>query len=308
MTQTSDSLVGNSFRLGYRFQRYWDTSMALAFFSAETGAGLFVLSLLLGYLPGMIVGLALVGTLKPYFHLAHMGVPQKSWRAVLRPDRSWISRGTLSIGVLVGCGALHILDRAYGLQASLGVPAVVGMLAGWGALAAGLMVMCYQGFAMAHSDALALWASPLLPLSSLLYSASAGVLLLLVLVLGTGGLEAAQLQTLRYAAVLLLLADIAVVQALLVAARRKSRGGAFSAQLLTQGQFARQFRNLVIGVGQLLPLIAMLLFGGYWAAAALASAGMLCGFYTFRLLMFRAAVFEPITHDLAGSLGLPLPR
>jgi sulfite dehydrogenase (quinone) subunit SoeC len=306
MTQTSDSLVGNSFRLGYRFQRYWDTSMALAFFSAETGAGLFVLSLLLGYLPGMIVGLALVGTLKPYFHLAHMGVPQKSWRAVLRPDRSWISRGTLSIGVLVGCGALHILDRAYGLQASLGVPAVVAMLAGWGALAAGLMVMCYQGFAMAHSDALALWASPLVPLSSLLYSASAGVLLLLVL--GSGSLETAQLQTLRYAAVLLLLADIAVVQALLAVARRKSRGGAFSAQLLTQGQFARHFRNLVIGLGQLLPLVAMLLFGGFRAAAVLASIAMLCGFFAFRLLMFRAAVFEPITHDLAGSLGLPLPR
>jgi hypothetical protein len=34
----------------------------------------------------------------------------------------------------------------------------------------------------------------------------------------------------------------------------------------------------------------------------------LIGFFAFRLLMFKAAVFEPITHDLAGSIGLPSSR
>ena len=35
---------------------------------------------------------------------------------------------------------------------------------------------------------------------------------------------------------------------------------------------------------------------------------MLVGFYAFRILMFKAAVFEPISHDLAGSIGLPKAR
>ena len=61
MTQAQPPLVGNTFRLGYRFQRYWDTSMALAFFSAEVGSGLFFVSSCLGLTSGMVLGLVLVG-------------------------------------------------------------------------------------------------------------------------------------------------------------------------------------------------------------------------------------------------------
>jgi len=72
---------GDTLRVGYRFQRYWDNSMAYAFFCAEAGAGLFFVSLLLDNVTGMIIGLIPVATGKPYFHLAHMGVPMRSWRA-----------------------------------------------------------------------------------------------------------------------------------------------------------------------------------------------------------------------------------
>ena len=65
--------------------------MAVAFFAAEVGTGLFLVSYYFDLMLGMILGVALAGTLKPYFHLAHMGVPGKSIRALLRPDRSWIS-------------------------------------------------------------------------------------------------------------------------------------------------------------------------------------------------------------------------
>jgi hypothetical protein len=106
MTRADARLVGDSFKLGYRFQSYWGTSMALAFFSAEVGVGTFLLALYYDHLPAMIFGLVLAATLKPYFHLAHMGVPSKSWRAIIRPDRSWISRGAIAIGLLIGSGAL----------------------------------------------------------------------------------------------------------------------------------------------------------------------------------------------------------
>ncbi len=93
---------GDTLRVGYRFQRYWDNSMAYAFFCAEVGAGLYFVSLLLDSLVGMAVGFVVVSTGKPYFHLAHMGVPAKSWRAMLRPDRSWISRGVWLLAGLDG--------------------------------------------------------------------------------------------------------------------------------------------------------------------------------------------------------------
>lgn len=295
----SDRLVGTSFRPGFRFQRYWDASMAWAFFFAEVGSGTFAVSLLLDDALGMAIGLALVLTLKPYFHLAHMGVPGKSWRAVLRPDRSWISRGALAIGVLGAFGGLHLLDRVFGL----GLPSGLANAILWVALGAALLVMCYQGFAMAASRTFALWAQPLLPVASFLYAATIGTLV--ASLLGTGIDAVARAWLVRAAPVLLVL-DLLVVFGILGFARAKSTGGAFSVELLTKGRYARQFGVQVLGLGLIAPLALLLLASAAWPARALALAGVLAGHYALRVLLFRAAVYEPITPaGLAGSLGLP---
>lgn len=296
MSQSSDRLVGNSFRPGYRFQRYWDTSMALAFFFAEVGTGLFAVSLHFGHAPGMAAGLLLALTLKPCFHLAHMGVPGKSWRALARPDRSWVSRGALAIGALGAFGLLHLLDRLQWLA----LPADAATLVKYAALAAALVVMCYQGFAMSASASFALWATPLLPLSSMLYALTAGVLLASLI-----GAGEAWVPSLLLAGQGLLVLDLAVVFAILGHARRKSKGGAFSVELLMKGRYAPGFRNLVLLAGLVLPLVLVGVAGGHLALRALATAAMLAGLYGFRIMMFRAAVYEPITHDLAAGIGLP---
>ena len=57
-------LVGDTFNVGFRLQRYWDTPMANAFFFGELGAGLALASLLLDFLPGVITGLLITGILK----------------------------------------------------------------------------------------------------------------------------------------------------------------------------------------------------------------------------------------------------
>ena len=115
MATVQPVIVGDSFALGYRFQKYWDVSMANAFFCGELGAGLFFISFFYQVMPGMILGLLITGFLKTYFHLAHMGVPAKSWRAIIRPDRAWISRGLISIGFFITFGALHVLIESNGL-------------------------------------------------------------------------------------------------------------------------------------------------------------------------------------------------
>lgn len=297
MNASTDRLVGNSFRPGYRFQRYWDMSMALAFFSAEVGTGLFVVSLYLDLVPGMILGLALAATLKPYFHLAHMGVPKKSWRAIARPDRSWVSRGAIAIGVLVASGVVHILQRTVGL----GLPPELAQVVGYVALAAGLVIMCYQGFAMAASESFALWASPLLPAASFLYAATAGVLLASV-----AGAGRAIAEPLPGVAALLLVADLAVVATILVVAARKSQGGRFSVELLLKGRYARGFVGGAIGLGLVVPFALIIAAGESLVLRLVAAVAMLAGFFAFRLLVLRAAVYEPISHDVAASLGFPL--
>jgi formate-dependent nitrite reductase membrane component NrfD len=293
-------LVGNSFRLGYRFQRYWDNSMAYAFWSAEVGAGLFAVGCYLKLVPAMVVGLVLVATLKPYFHLAHMGVPAKSWRAILRPDRSWISRGALGIGVLVGAGALHVLDASLGGR----LPATLGMLVAGVAAAAALLVMCYQGLAMASSESFALWATPLVPVASFLYSLTAGTFGAWLL----GGSAAEAAAPLPGLTAALLAGDLAVLAGLLALARRKSSGGAFSVGLLTGGEYATAFFGLVVLVGLVVPLALTTIAPGRPGVVGLATTALLAGFLAFRLLVFKAAVFEPIADALPGSLGLALRR
>lgn len=306
MTRADARLVGDSFKLGYRFQGYWGTSMALAFFSAEVGAGTFLMALYHDHIPGMILGLLLAATLKPYFHLTHMGVPRKSWRAIIRPDRSWISRGAIAIGLLVGFGALYVLDRAVDLQATYGLPPFFGSIAKYVAIVAGIVVACYQGLAMAASESFTLWASPLVPASSLCYAATAGALT--VLVVGWEALGDSQRAGLATVSQVLLLVDLAVVVGILLHASRKSRGGAFSVELLLKGELATTFRYLVVIAGLAAPLLLVAFGGGQRLLVALAWLAMLAGFYAFRTLLFKAAVFEPITHDLAGSIGLPGSR
>ena len=162
---------GDTLRVGYRFQRHWDNSMAYAFFCAEVGAGLFFVSLLLDSVAGMIIGLIPVATGKPYFHLAHMGVPARSWRAALRPDRSWISRGAISIVFFVGASVLYIVLGRLGLLAWLGMADNAfgqGLLwlVQWVAVVAAMVVMVYHGFAIADSSSIAFWNTGMMPVSS----------------------------------------------------------------------------------------------------------------------------------------------
>lgn len=306
MTQTNARLVGNSFKLGYRFQRYWDTSMALAFFFAEVGTGLFLISYYFDFLPGMIAGLAVTGTLKPYFHLAHMGVPKKSWRAILRPDRSWISRGALAIVVLIGFGVLYVLDFGVNLEASFGLPAIVGKLAGYVSVAAAVTVMCYQGMAMSDSEAFTLWASILLPVSSFCYALTAGMMVMLVI--GWHVLGEEQRALLTNMVLIMLLLDVVIVVGILARAKSKSKGGEFSVELLTKGEYARYFFGLVLILGLVLPVVVLALADGIWVSHMIATLSALAGFLAFRVLLFKTAVFEPLTHDLAARIGLPMAR
>ena len=302
MTLDDNRMVGNSFRLGFRFQRYWDTSMANAFFAAETGTGLFMVSLYFDFLLGMIAGLAFVGTLKPYFHLSHMGVPSKAIRALLRPDRSWISRGALGIGALLAFGVLHILNQSYDVFTLFGLPQWLASAAKYGAVVGGLIVMCYQGMAMADSPAIALWKSPLLPVSSFLYASTCGVIL--TAVLGWHHFPTEQVSQLLNLGVVLLVSTLIVVALILITANKRSKGGAYSVELLLKMGYSKWFKGLVLITGLLLPALMLFFAGDMFLAAVIASLALLAGFYAFRVLLFKAGVFEPLSNDLVNSLGL----
>lgn len=287
-------IIGDDFNVGFRFQRYWDTSMANAFFSAETGSGLFFVSLLVNYVPGMVAGLLVCGVFKSYFHLSHMGVPAKSWRAMLRPDRSWISRGVISIMVFTSFGVLHAANIGLGLEALIGFgPILTGLVKVVAAVAA-LLVMSYQGFAMSHSTAIALWSTGMMPVSSLVYAATSG--LFIVLAIGWNGFFGDD-PGLRALLMNIALGGLGVIAAVLLsllhAAYHGSPGGTKSVELLIRSIYAKWFYGAICVIGILVPA-TLLLFPTGHGSMIIATVAMLVGFYAFRVLIFKAGLFEPI--------------
>ncbi|MCL4711122.1 MAG: dimethyl sulfoxide reductase anchor subunit [Pseudorhodoplanes sp.] len=279
-------LAGDSFRLGYRFQRYWDVSMASAFFCGELGAGLFIVAMVYDSIPGLVLGLLVAGVGKSLFHLTHMGVPGKSWRAILRPDRSWVSRGLIAIVVFCAAGILHTINVMMGRVFPYGtiLPVI--------AAASGLVVMLYQGFAMADSPAIALWNTAMMPFAGLLYALTSGLVLTLVLHSPRMSPEAAG--RLTELALIAIVGVLIMLLSVMHAAFRGSPGSRLSAKLLTQSRYAAWFYGVTIGVGVVVPLVALWLGNGSLLAGMIAAGGVLAGFYSFRVLVFKAGVYEPI--------------
>jgi formate-dependent nitrite reductase membrane component NrfD len=262
--------------------------MAYAFFCAEFGAGLYFVSLLLDSMAGMALGFIVVATGKPYFHLAHMGVPKKSWRAMLRPDRSWISRGVWALAGMIGFSFLYIACTYYGSQLGIEAGSTLLWLLKIASAAFALVVMTYQGFAMSHSSAIAIWNSAILPMASLLYSLAVGLAVARAVMPEHAAFGVA-------GSLQLLLLGLAVMHLMLLHSGWHGGPGArTSVELLLQTLYAKWFWGLVVAVGIVLPALLLWLAPQAQAATLVSAIAVVAGFMTWRILIFKIGVYEPI--------------
>jgi hypothetical protein len=65
-------------------------------------------------------------------------------------------------------------------------------------------------------------------------------------------------------------------------------------ELLTRAFYAKWIYGAVWGAGLVLPALLLWFAGDAYIAVMLATIGMLTGYYAFRVLIFKAGVFEPI--------------
>jgi hypothetical protein len=92
----------------------------------------------------------------------------------------------------------------------------------------------------------------------------------------------------------LLLADLIMLFSMLHIAHHGSAGSKLSAELLARTRYAKWFYGVVVGAGILLPMLVLSLGNEMLAVRALAALGVLAGFYSFRVLIFKAGVYDPI--------------
>ena len=81
----------------------------LAFFFSEIGAGIYLVSIFLNFSPGWLMGWLVSLVLGGFIHLGFLGKPLRSWRMLLRPASSEISRGMWVVLLFAVIGFFQVL-------------------------------------------------------------------------------------------------------------------------------------------------------------------------------------------------------
>jgi formate-dependent nitrite reductase membrane component NrfD len=278
------------FSVGPKLQRTWGFREAAVFALEGLAATVMVGSARVGWLPGMIAAeaamLIAVGLL-----FSHLGNPRAAWRAIVNIRRSWISRGTATIGGFVALGGVAIASRLW-----LPLPGPMESLLFWLQAATAGFILFYPGFAMAASAGIPFWTTGVLPLLSCLGGLSSGLAALVALapvaqVLPFAADTAAAVQ-------LGAIGAIAVgVLALVTAAQRMGAAARLSAQRLLTVEVL-WFWTLAVGLGLALPAACytIMMFRPDVAVPTAAAAALLraSGDVALRYALLKVGAFEAL--------------
>ncbi len=261
----------------------------LAFFFGGIGSGLYLVSLWLDSLTGMVAGWLIVLVLKGAAHLAFLGHPWRAWRAVLRPQTSWVSRGLIAIVLFALCGALQFMF-AYllpGSSAEVVLKVITGLLA--------VVIAMYTGFALSCLTGVPFWNNGLLPVLFLACGITGGLGLALAIALAGGDMPLAAVET--GAQYMLLIFPLLLVMYIWSATYAQPAGKASVAELLT-GRTLPWFWGGLIVCGLVIPgaISAYALVAGEVSHAWL-SLSVVCeviGGLSLRYCILKVGIYHPL--------------
>jgi protein NrfD len=268
----SKGATTNNFILELRSQRHWDWKVAFYLYGAGTSAGLVFLELVLRRwaiideptaLSGMAVGLALA-LVSLGFLFSHLG-PSARWRFLYvfrKPRTSWIARGAIIVTVLVVLRILILLPSVPGFTGlPWGEETDVGVLLRLAAMLFAAAFMAYSGLVLSSWNSIAFWNTPLLPILYIAHSFLAGFAALpLVVVAFDGEAKLAGMESVLEPALLILLGANGLLLLIYMWGMATATTAAReSVRRLLQGQCRWSFWIGVVGVGLVLPFLAVAL-------------------------------------------------
>jgi len=305
-------------------QKIWGWPIASYLLLGGLGGGCYLIGVLSDFFSfsslfsrvGVSLGppLVCIGT---FFLLADLGRPRMAVRAILRPSTSWISRGTLILGVFILVGVVHIalwiwpfdwLARAIIFRRLMG--AVNSIFA--------LMTIIYTGLFLGSFRPIPLWCSPLIPAIFLVSGLSTGLMAtgMGVVVLHRGGpVTAANPETTFFfpmlEVALLVLEGLMVV--FYLQGSRLLEASRASVRKIVRGDLAAPFWFGFVVLGLLIPLgvnVIGQLFGSglthSLAPTLLSSVSGLVGGYFLRHFIVAAGIKAPLS--VQGIMVPPIPE
>ena len=239
---------------------------------------------------GITLGLpcVLLGTM---FLLVDLGNPFNAWRVWMKPQTSWIARGTIIIVLFMIFAAIHMGWLVWPFPGALAenesARHLVGVL---GAVFAFLTVI-YTGLLLGYSQPISLWHTALLPVLFFVSAVSTGIMA--VMLIGGGlGVAATQLALLASIDIGILALEMFVLAVFLYNAYRTVESR-YSAQRILSGAVAPAFWLGVIGCGLVIPFL-LELSGGHGMAAVLAAVLGLFGGLCLRYTVLAGGTLSPI--------------
>jgi formate-dependent nitrite reductase membrane component NrfD len=287
------------------YQKEWIEKRGLLVWIAEVftslGSGLFLVSLFMHSWWGMLTGWLIVMFLKLPIHLAYFGKPLRFYRT-LPPfsnawRTSWFARGIL-FSVFFGLFAfVQLVVGQPGIAASLGAAAgplylALAVLAGLSALGVGI----YGGFIMNYCKGIPFWNQGLLPIVFILAGVADGFGLAIAIGLGGGDANVALAEA---GSRFLLLTNVVIIAAYLIAAGRTSGVAQHSIRELLSGRSAFVFWGGIIILGLIIPMSISFgsLFGGGNLPAVLLILAIVChtlGAFALKYCLLKGGIYQPL--------------
>lgn len=224
--------------------------MPLAFYLGALGGGLYLLSLYFHSLLGMFIAWLLVAVFKGCSHFVDLGRPFISWRMVLRPQSSWISRGLILVllfAVLVPiqlCLSIFFPGTTW--------EAIFKVIAGITALG----ICVYPGFTLTYINAIPLWNSVALPILFLACGLLGGSGLLLAIGMFGGNVDLASVAA---GGRILLIITSTIIIIFISSISSKGPSGKKALQEILRGSPSLAFWAGVVLLGIVTPFLPVLL-------------------------------------------------
>jgi polysulfide reductase chain C len=251
----------------------------------------------------VIVGptLAFLGCLLLFFDL---GRPVAAFRALSRPNKAWISRGTIILTIFIILGVIYFglwIWPFQGLSDSPSLHHVLNVLYG----IFGVLTVIYTGFLFDTTRSIPFWSTPILPLLFLVSGVSTGVFSLVLSLLLSGVSSGQWIGTLSLFDAFLLLFEALIIFFYLHGMHEVTAARA-SVQKVVKGDLSIPFWVGVISIGLVIPFLLEIIWGGGPYAMVLASLCGLAGGLYVRYVVVSGAVKAPL--NAAGVLIYLSPR
>jgi formate-dependent nitrite reductase membrane component NrfD len=303
----SGSPVTFSFHLEPKPQKSWGIRHAFWFFAMGVGAALYLNELLFGIEVGYILGMSLSHVLGLVFVgvgglilISDLGRPERFWRALLNPRRSWIAVGAICDFLFMFLDSLYVLPSL----TWQGEQPLAGLAWGDGwfafllhgiAAASAFVIIVYPGLVLSSSPSIPFWNTTLIPLQYLFFAFTSAISMALAF-------RAAQGESIPegwvLTAILLLCTCLLLTVSHLISAYQMRGTARESARRLLRGPFMAHLWLGVFVVGLTLPLILLALasHGTGLGAPGMIGIGLLSqvGNFYSKLGTLRVGLYPPI--------------